>query len=183
MDAAGALARKAIAIDSTSALGHARLGLVLGYRGKPEETIAALETALRPEPDNAEVYHAYGETMNRLAQPQKAAPLLGTVFSKDSFLPPSWEFPQGHTKVLLGHHDRAIEHFESVLDRLERFIPARVQLVRALWEAGTRQRRRRTWRPARNLHLTIAWRMRRACSPIPTKLKRRVWSMHFPARE
>lgn len=136
LDAAEALARKAIGIDDTSALGHARLGWVLGYRGKPEETISAFEAALRLEPDNAEVYHAYGETMNRLAQPQKAAPLLETVFSKDSYFPPSWEFPQGHTRLLMGEHDRAIEHFRSVLERLERFIPARVQLVRALWEAG-----------------------------------------------
>ncbi|MCG6903758.1 MAG: winged helix-turn-helix domain-containing protein [Rhodobacter sp.] len=138
LDAAEALARKAIEIDGESALGHARLGWVLGYCGKPAETIAAFETALRFDPDNAEVYHAYGETMNRLAQPQKAAPLLETVFSKDSYFPPSWEFPQGHTEILLGHHDRAIEHFNSVLDRLERFIPARVQLVRTLWETGNK---------------------------------------------
>lgn len=136
LDAAEALARKAIEIDDASALGHARLGWVLGYRGKPEETISAFEAALRLDPDNAEVYHAYGETMNRLAQPEKAAPLLEAVFSKDSYFPPSWEFPQGHTQILMGEHDRAIEHFKSVLDRLERFIPARVQLARALWEAG-----------------------------------------------
>ena len=133
---AEALARKAIELDPTSALGHVRLGWVLGYCGKPDETIEAFETALRLEPNNAEVYHAYGETMNRLAQPEKAAPLLDAVFSKDSFLPPSWEFPQGHTEILLGHHEPAIDHFQSVLERLERFIPARVQLVRALWEAG-----------------------------------------------
>jgi DNA-binding winged helix-turn-helix (wHTH) protein/tetratricopeptide (TPR) repeat protein len=138
LGAAKALARKAIEIDPRSALGHARLGWVLGYCGKPDATIAAFEAALHFDPNSAEVYHAYGETLNRLAQPQKAAPLLETVFSKDSFLPPSWEFPQGHTEILLGHHDAAIAHFKSVLDRLERFIPARVQLVRALWEAGNK---------------------------------------------
>lgn len=136
LDAAEALARKAIAIDDTSALAHARLGWVLGYRGRPDETVQAFEAALRLDPDSAEAYHAYGETMNRLAEPEKATPLIETVFSKDSYFPPSWEFPQGHTQILLGHHDRAIAHFQSVLERLERFIPARVQLVRALWEAG-----------------------------------------------
>lgn len=136
LDAAEALARKAIAIDNASVLGHVRLGWVLGYRGKPDETIAAFETALRLDPENAELYHAYGETMNRLAQPIKALSLLEAVFSKDSYFPPSWEFPQGHTQILLGRQDRAIAHFQSVLGRLERFIPARVQLVRALWETG-----------------------------------------------
>ena len=136
LDTAEGLARKAIEIDATSALAHARLGWVLGYRGTPQASIAAFDKAVRLTPDNAEVYHAYGETMNRLAQPEKAARLIETVFSKDSYFPPSWEFPQGHTEILLGHHDRAIDHFQSVLGRLERFIPARVQLVRAQWEAG-----------------------------------------------
>lgn len=139
LDEAEALARKAIKIDKTSALSHARLGWVLGYRGHPDETSAAFEAALQRDPNNAEVNHAYGETMNRLALPEKAAPLLDAVFSMDSYFPPSWEFPQGHTQLLLGQHDRAIAHFSTVLDRLDRFIPARVQLVRALWEAGDKR--------------------------------------------
>lgn len=139
LDPAEALARKAIESDGTSALGYARLGWVLGYRGRPDETAAAFDAAVNRDPDNAEVYLAYGETMNRLAQPEKAEALLDTVFSKDSYLPPSWEFPQGHTQILLEEHDRAIQHFRSVLDRVERFIPARVQLVRALWEIGDEQ--------------------------------------------
>ena len=106
------------------------------YRGRPDETIIAFEAALTRDPDNAEAHLAYGETMNRLARPELAIPHLEAVFAKDSFFPPSWEFPHGHTQVLLGDHDGAIAHFESVLDRVERFIPARVQLARALWEAG-----------------------------------------------
>lgn len=134
LDEAEALARRAIEIDDASALGHARLGWVLGYGDRPDEAIAAFETALSRDPENAEVHLAYGETMNRLARPELAIPLLDAVFSKDSYFPPSWEFPQGHAQVLLGDHDRAIAHFRSVLDRVERFIPARVQLSRALWE-------------------------------------------------
>jgi DNA-binding winged helix-turn-helix (wHTH) protein/tetratricopeptide (TPR) repeat protein len=136
LDAAEALAREAIRRDETAALGYARLGWVLGYLGRPEETIAAFDTALAREPENPEAYLAYGETMNRLARPQEAGPLLEAVFSKDSFLPPSWEFPQGHRQLLLGKQDKAIGHFQAVLDRVPRFVPARVQMVRAQWEAG-----------------------------------------------
>lgn len=139
LDPAEALARQAVRLDDGSALGHARLGWVLGYRRQPEATIAAFEAAIARDPDNAEVYFAYGETMNRLARPERAEPLLRTAFSKDSFFPPSWEFALGHNKVLLGRHDRAIAHFLSVLDRVERFIPARVQLARAYWETGDRE--------------------------------------------
>jgi DNA-binding winged helix-turn-helix (wHTH) protein/tetratricopeptide (TPR) repeat protein len=139
LDPAESLARKAIEIDDQSALAHARLGWILGYRGDPAAVVATFDAARERAPDSAEVYHAYGETMNRLAQPEKAAPLLETVFSKDSFFPPSWEFPQGHTQVLLGEQRRAIGHFRSVLERVDQFIPARVQLTRALWESGDRK--------------------------------------------
>lgn len=136
LEAAEALAREAIRRDDRAALGYARLGWVLGYLGRPEETIAAFDAALARDPENPEAFLAYGETLNRLARPDAAGPLLDTVFSKDSFLPPSWEFPQGHRQLLLGQQDTAIAHFRSVLDRVERFVPARVQLVRALSEAG-----------------------------------------------
>ena len=133
---AEALARQAIALDDRSALGHARLGWVLGYCGRPDETVAAFERAVACDPDQAEVYLAYGETMNRLAAPAQAEALLDIAFSKDTYFPPSWEFTRGHAKVLLGHHTAAIGHFRAALDRVERFLPARVQLTRALWEQG-----------------------------------------------
>lgn len=136
LDAAEGLAREAIERDDSAALGYARLGWVLGYLGRPEETIAAFDAALARDPENPEAYLAYGETLNRLARPNEAGPFLDAVFSKDSFLPPSWEFPQGHRQLLLGQPETAIEHFQSVLDRVPRFVPARVQLVRAIWETG-----------------------------------------------
>lgn len=136
LDRAGALARQAIELDDNSALGYARLGWVLGYLGQPEATIAAFEAALARDLGNPEVYLAYGETMNRLARPDLAGPLLQKAFSGDNYPPPSWEFARGHAKVLLGQQDHAISHFHAVLERIERFIPARVQLARAYWEAG-----------------------------------------------
>ncbi|WP_299476951.1 tetratricopeptide repeat protein [uncultured Roseibium sp.] len=136
LDVAEGLAREAIRRDNNAALGYARLGWVLGYLGRPQETIAAFEAALARDPGNPECHLAYGETMNRLARPHDAGPLLEIVFSKDSFLPPSWEFPQGHHHLLLGEPEVAIRHFQSVLDRVRHFVPARVQMVRALWEVG-----------------------------------------------
>lgn len=138
LDCAEALARKAIDLDDRSALGHARLGWVLGYLGQPEAVTAAFDKAIACDPHDPEVLLAYGETMNRLARPRRAETLVQAAFSKDSYHPPSWEFPKGHTKVLLEDYDSAIAHFLSVLDRVDRFIPARVQLARAYWESGQR---------------------------------------------
>lgn len=136
LDPAEALARKAIDLDDASALGHARLGWVLGYRGRPEECVAAFEAALARSKGNAEVCLAFGETMNRLADPLKAQGLLDAAFAQDAYHPPSWEFARGHSQALRQAHASAIEHFQSVLARVERFVPARVQLARAYWENG-----------------------------------------------
>lgn len=136
LDAAGALARRAVGLDDASALAHARLGWVLGYRGRAQATVAAFDAAVMRDRDNAEVYLAYGGTMNRLARPDRALELLALAFSKDGFHPPSWEFAKDRARALLGEHDRAIAHFTAVLNRVERFISARVQRARSLQEGG-----------------------------------------------
>lgn len=133
--AAEALARKAIALEPGSALAHARLGWTLGYGGVLEPVLAAFKTALACDPENAEVALAFGETLNRLAQPARAQTVLESAFGRDMYFPPSWEFAKGHSKLLLGDGEGAIAHFRSVLSRVERFVPARVQLIRALSEA------------------------------------------------
>jgi DNA-binding winged helix-turn-helix (wHTH) protein/tetratricopeptide (TPR) repeat protein len=130
---AEALARRAIAMDDAQPLGHARLGWVLGYLGRSDETIAAFDAATTRDPTNSEVVLAHAETMNRLAQPMIAQSLLANVFASNELFPPSWEFALGHTAALLGNYKQAIRHFTAVLRRIDRFIPARVQLVQALW--------------------------------------------------
>jgi DNA-binding winged helix-turn-helix (wHTH) protein len=74
LDAAEGLARKAVEINDAAALGHARLGWVLGNTGRPDETIAAFEAACSRDRENAEVHPAYGETMSRLVRPEMAPP-------------------------------------------------------------------------------------------------------------
>lgn len=133
---AEALARKAIALEPGSALAHARLGWALGYGGVLEPVLAAFNAAQACDPGNPEVALAFGETLNRLAQPERAQQVLETAFAQDLYVPPSWEFAKGHAKLLLGEVDAAIVHFRSVLSRVERFVPARVQLIRALWVNG-----------------------------------------------
>jgi Tfp pilus assembly protein PilF len=108
----------------------------LGFGGQVAPVLSAFSDALACDPDNAEVAYAFGETLNRLAQPERAQEILKAAFARDMYVPPSWEFARGHSKLLLGDATGAIEHFRSVLDRVDRFVPARVQLIRALWETG-----------------------------------------------
>ena len=136
LDIAKNLARKAISLDATSAIAHARLGWVLGFLGQPETAIASFETAVKLAPENAEVFFSYGETMNRLGRPEQALKLLDKAFSIESFVPPSWSFGKGHSYALLKDSQRALDHLLPVLERVPSFVPARVQLARVYAEMG-----------------------------------------------
>ncbi|MFK8034538.1 MAG: winged helix-turn-helix domain-containing tetratricopeptide repeat protein, partial [Hyphomicrobiales bacterium] len=97
LDTALSLADRAILLDKTSAVARARRGWVLGYENRPEEAIASFEAAIKLDPENAEVFHSYGETLNRLGQADNALPLLDRALGFDSFVPPSWIFPKAHS--------------------------------------------------------------------------------------
>lgn len=124
------MARKAIELDESSAIAFARLGWTFGFLTDRDRTIEAFEKALALDPSNAEVWHSYGETLNRLALPVEALRRLETAFGIDSYAPPSWEFARGHSRILLQDYDQALEYLLPVLDRVPGFIPARVQLTR-----------------------------------------------------
>lgn len=136
LDRALSLADKAIDLNAKSAVAHARRGWILGYLGRPEETVESFETAIALDSQNAEVFMAYGETLNRLGDPKRGLPLLEEAFSIDTFVPPSWDFTRGHSMILLREYERALGYILPVLDRVPRFIPARVQLARAYAEMG-----------------------------------------------
>lgn len=124
------LARKAIQLDESSAIAFARLGWTLGFLGDRKPPIEAFEHALALDSGNAEVWHTYGETLNRLALPADALPHLETAFGIDVYAPPSWEFARGHSNILLQNYEKALSYMLPVLERVPGFMPARVQLTR-----------------------------------------------------
>ena len=134
LDIAVALAEKSVALDDNSAVAHARLGWVLGYLDRFDDAVANFDRAVAIDPRNAEAFFAYGETMNRRGDPERALPLLEMAFSIDTFVPPSWEFAKGHSFVLMQRYDAALSQILPVIERVPRFLPARVQLARAYAE-------------------------------------------------
>jgi adenylate cyclase len=131
-----ALAEKAVQLNPSSAVVHARLGWVLGFIDRFEDAISSFERAIEIDPRNAEAYYAYGETMNRAGDPGRALPILEKAFSIDTFVPPGWEFAKGHSYVLLRRYEEALDYMLPVIDRLPQFVPARVQIARAYTEMG-----------------------------------------------
>lgn len=130
------LAEKAVALNPRSAVAFARLGWVQGFIDRFDDATANFERAVEIDPRNAEVYYAFGETMNRAGEPGRALPILEVAFSIDTFVPPGWEFAKGHSYVLLRRYQDALDHILPVLERIPHFVPARVQLARAYTEMG-----------------------------------------------
>ena len=134
LDRAVALAEQAVALDDKSAVAHARLGWIQGYLGQFDRAVANFEKAVRLNPRNAEAFYAFGETMNRGGDPARALPLLEKAFGIDMIVPPGSYFAKGHALLLLRRYDEAVGLFLLVIDRVSRFVPARVQLARAYGE-------------------------------------------------
>jgi len=136
LDPAIEIARRAISLDPDSAVAHARLGWVLGYASSLDIAEISFAAAIALDGNNGEVLMAYGETMNRLAQPARGLPLLNKAFQCETMVPPTWDFTRGHSQILLGDFDRALGHIQPVLDRVPSFVPARVQLICLLMHLG-----------------------------------------------
>jgi len=172
LDPALDLARKAVDLDSGSALAHARLGWVLGFMGRFDEAVSSFEAAVIREPENAEALYAYGETMNRGGEPARALPILEKAFSVDEYFPPSWEFAKAHSFVLLKRFDDGLGILLPALARTPRLVPARVQLARAYGEMGRGTEAAAAVseirKSAPNYSLSSAARM----FPYPTKVER-----------
>ena len=134
MDRALGLAEKSLSLDSQSSVAHARLGWVLGFLGQFERATENFEQAVALDPRSSDAFFAFGETMNRAGNPNKALPLIEQAIAIDIIPPPARDFGTGHAYLLMRRYDEAIAKFLQVLDRVPRFIPARVQLARAYGE-------------------------------------------------
>ena len=130
---AQALAERAVNLAPNAAVVHARLGWILGFLGQPDVAIAAFARAVACG-GGGEVLYAYGETMNRLNLPDRAMPLLEQAFLAETFVPPTWAFAKGHSRLLLGDVVGALDHLKPVVECAPGFVPAKVQTVRALVE-------------------------------------------------
>lgn len=144
LDPALRLAEAATKADPASSVAQARLGWVLGFLGDTAKTVQAFDAAVASQPDNAEVLHGYGETLNRLGRPAEALALLDKAMRQEPFAPPSWDWARGHAHILLRQYDRALEHILPVVKHLPGLVPALVQLTRAYIEMNELEEARAT---------------------------------------
>jgi len=82
------LAKKAIALDSDFAGGHAALGMILMVEGKLQQSSLSSRRALELNPSLGFSYNILANTLNRLGQDEEATAVRRKGLAVDPFFPP-----------------------------------------------------------------------------------------------
>jgi adenylate cyclase len=124
LDRANELAEKGVALDSTSAIAHSRLGWTQAFLRRYDEAVANSEKALVLAPNNAEVYALFGTVLNFWGNPERGLEMLEKAFSIETFAPPVSDFQVGISHYLLRHYDQALAAFNRMAERAPKFYAA-----------------------------------------------------------
>jgi TolB-like protein len=135
LDPALAAAKKAVSLDPTSATTLSRLGWLLAFLRRYDESFPHFEKAIALEPNNAEALAAYAEVLNHWGDPERAMELnRRAVASGDAASHPNWEYNFGHSYVILKRYEEAIPRLRRAIELAPNFLPARVRLTCAYAE-------------------------------------------------
>jgi tetratricopeptide (TPR) repeat protein len=118
-DEAEPLLRQALAINSSSPLVHATLGLVLRRRGAFEESLTHLKRAAENNPTDPLILHNTATTLVLGGRYKEALPLLDKAITLDENLPGILA-DKAFCLERLGAYDQAMSVIEKVLARMPR---------------------------------------------------------------
>jgi tetratricopeptide (TPR) repeat protein len=151
VDSARIAYEEAIALDSTHALAHARLGQLYADEGSTEKALRHSRRALTLEPENAKFRYAVGQQLLQLGRPEAAAEHLRTAVEQRPWHQGS-HYNLGQALLRLDRSEEADQYLtaadslEEVQSRIERLrsqaqnAPSEVErwrtLAQALKEAG-----------------------------------------------
>jgi TolB-like protein/class 3 adenylate cyclase/Tfp pilus assembly protein PilF len=127
------LGQKAITLDDSNALAHARVGVIYCWLKEHDKAIAEAEKAVSLDPNSALAYHTLGGALTYAGRPQEAIPF----FKKSLRLSP---IPvdtmtlviQGQAYRQLGQYEEAVASFKRVLQLF-----GADDLMAHLWLAAT----------------------------------------------
>jgi TolB-like protein len=131
-----AMAEKGVSLDPGSAVAHTRLGWILGFARRFDESVESFEKSLSLDPNLSETYSYYGEILNYGGFPEKGLQFTEKSIELDDFAPPTWTYHVGMSYFELNRLEEAVVHFEAVVRRAPRFLPARIYLTCTLAELG-----------------------------------------------
>ena len=129
-------AQKAVELDDTLPLAHARLGWALFANRRHDEAIEAARRAVDLGPNNAESHAQLGNILNWSGDPQAGIKEIETAMRLNPHYPFYYLFYLGHSHYLLGNNDEAIRLMKRVVTRAPNFLPVRRHLAVLFSEKG-----------------------------------------------
>jgi adenylate cyclase len=124
------LARRAVAIDDRTYLGHALLARIYLQKRLFDQAIAEAERTLEVEPGNAMAMNLMGYTMVHVGRPEEGLVLLKKAMRLAPYPPAHTIAFAGHANYFLGRHEAAIIEYRKVIARQ----PPQSNLGRLAWE-------------------------------------------------
>ena len=130
------VAERAVDLDDSLPLAHARLGWAYLANQRHDEAIAAGRRAVALGPNDAESHAQLGNIMNWAGKPEEGILLIEKAMRLNPHHPFSYLFYLGHSHYLLGNREKAIALMNRVVTRAPNFLPVRRHLTALYQEVG-----------------------------------------------
>ena len=136
LEASVKTAKRAVALDDSLPLAHARLGWAYFANQRHEEAIAAGRRAVALGPNDADSHAQLGNILNWSGQPKEAIGLIEKAMRLNPHYPFYYLFYLGHSHYLLENREKSIELMKRVVTRAPNFLPVRRHLAVLYQEIG-----------------------------------------------
>jgi len=136
------VAERAVALNDSLPLAHARLGWTYFAARRHKDAIAEGTLAIALGPNDAESHAQLGNLMNWTGNPEKGIGLIKKAMRLNPNYPYYYLFYLGHSHYLLENHKEAIQLMKRVVTRAPYFLPVRRHLSVLFQEVGLKKEAR-----------------------------------------
>ena len=136
LEAALEAADRAIALDDSLPIAHARRGWALFAARRHADAIAAGKRAVTLGPSDAESHVQLGNILNWTGRPEEGIAYIEKAMQLNPHYPFYYLFYLGHSHYLLGNREKAIALMKRVIARAPYFLPVRRHLAVLFTEVG-----------------------------------------------
>jgi adenylate cyclase len=135
-------AEKAVALDDSLPLAHARLGWAYFAARRHKEAMAEGRRAVALGANDAESHAQLGNLLNWTGDPEQGIDLIKKAMRLSPNYPYYYLFYLGHSHYLLENNEKAIELMKRVVTRAPYFLPVRRHLAVLFQEIGMKKEAR-----------------------------------------
>ncbi len=142
LERASEAAKKAVTLDDSLPLAHARLAWIYLWRRQHEQAIAEVKRAISLDPNFAEGYARLGIILTYAGRPGEGIDLVKKAMRLDPHYPPLYLFYLGHAHYLVGQYEEAIAVLKRSFTRNPDQLPSHLDLAVIYCELGRKEEAR-----------------------------------------